>query len=149
MSDTAGETTTAQQPSAPIRWRVWPAGESAARTLLVVLGLLLVAAAIFSISGQSVMTAPAMAALLVASWRYFLPVVFELDGDGVSQRLFGWRGHVAWRAVERYEVCSAGVLLLPDKDGSAMAPLRGLYLPWAAHREEVLHHVRDHLDRTA
>src|SRR4030042_4488937 len=51
MSDTAGETTTAQQPSAPIRWRVWPAGESAARTLLVVLGLLLVAAAIFSISG--------------------------------------------------------------------------------------------------
>jgi hypothetical protein len=115
--------------------------------VLVVIGLLAAAVVIRVLSGHTVMTLLALAALVAALWRFFLPVVFELSDRGVDQWVLGRHRRIPWRAVRRYEICSAGVLLLPREDRSAMAAFRGLYLPWEAHREEVLARVRHYLDR--
>ena len=85
--------------------------------------------------------------LAAALWRFFLPVEFELGAEGVEQRVFGRRRCIRWQQIRRYEVCSAGVLLLPGDDRSALAPFRGLYLPFSTHRQQVLAHVHHYLGR--
>jgi hypothetical protein len=109
------------------------------------IGLAILTVAIGWLSGEAYLGLAALAALVVALWRFFLPVVFELSGKGVDQRLFGRQRRIPWRAIRRWEVRSAGVLLLPDEDRSAMAPFRSLYLPWATCRDEVLAHVHHYL----
>ncbi len=136
-----------QEPPAPVRWRSWPAGERLARALAVVVGLLITVVVVGWLSGEAYLGLLAVAALVVALWRFFVPVVYELSGKGVDQRVLGRHRRIPWQAIRRWEVRSAGVLLLPHEDRSAMAPFRGLYLPWGAHREEVLAQVRHYLER--
>lgn len=148
MSDPVAEETGFEQPPpAPIRWQSWPARNSALRTSLVVIGLLATALVIYGLCGQMYLAVLALAALVVALRRFFVPVVFELGEEGVHQWLFGRQRRIAWQAIGGYEVCSAGVLLWPEKDPSALAPFHGLYVPWTSHRDEVLAHVRHRLGR--
>ena len=112
----------------------------------MVVGLLMAGVGVGWLSGEVYLGLAALAALAVALWRFFLPVVFELSEKGVDQRLLGRQRRIPWEAIGRHEVRSAGVLLLPHDDRSAMAPMRGLYLPWASRRDEVLAHVRHYLE---
>jgi len=132
-------------PPAAIRWRSWPAAERLGRTGLVVLALLAATVLVRLIAGRTVLALLALAALLAALWRYFLPVQFELDEHGVERSLFGWRRHVRWSAVARYEVCPAGVLLVPSRRQTPMSAFAGLFLPFAENRETVLLRLRYYL----
>ena len=87
-----------------------------------------------------------MAVLGLSLWRFFLPVTFELNAEGVEQSLLGWQRRIPWAAIHRYEICKAGVLLFSQADRCPIDVMRGLYLPWEEHRDEVLAHVRYHLD---
>jgi hypothetical protein len=136
-----------REPPPPIRWRSWPVRDHASRGLVVGVGLLIAAVGVGWASGKAYLGLLALAALAMALWRFFLPVVFELSEEGVDQRLFGRQYRIPWPAIKRYEVHSTGVLLLPREDHSPMASFRGLYLPWTTHRGEVLAHVRYYLDR--
>ena len=102
-----------------------------------------------SVTAETHLALLAVAALSVALWRFFLPTSFELNAEGVSQWLFGRRRRIPWRDIRRYQVCSSGVLLLPRADACPLDAYRGLYLPWAKHRPEVLAHVHYYLDRSA
>ena len=136
------------EPPPPIRWRSWPVRDNAVRGLIVTVGLLIAAVVVGWLAGKAYLGLLALAALVAALWRFFLPVVFELSGEGVDQRLFGRQRRIPWHTIRSCEVRSAGVLLLPHEDRSAMAPFRGLYLPWTTHRDEVLAHVRHYLNRS-
>lgn len=100
------------------------------------------------LTGQTHLALLALAALAAALWRFFVSVVFELNADGVNRWVFGRHKLIAWRAIRRYEVCSTGVLLLPFSDRCPMDSFRGLFMPWASHRHEVLAHLRYYLDRS-
>jgi len=130
----------------PLRWRSWPLRQNASRSALATAGLLLAALVVYCLAGRVVLALLALAALAAACSRFFLPVEFELGEAGVSQRIFGRRRLIPWRAIARYEVCSAGVLLLADADRSPLAPLHGLYAAWLGNRDEVLAVVRRYLD---
>jgi hypothetical protein len=147
MPEASDQKTSTEQPPAPIRWLSWPARDNAAVTSLVVVGLLAAAVVICMFSGRLVLAFLVILVLVAALWRFFLPVEFELSEKGVRQRLFGRQRHIPWQVIRRYEVCSAGVLLLPHEDRSVMAAFRGLYLPWKTHRDEVLAHIHHYLDR--
>ncbi len=97
-------------------------------------------------TGRTDLAFLALAALALAMWRFFVPVTFELNAQGIEQSVLRWRRRIPWDAVGRYEVCSAGVLLLPHADRRPMDSLSGLYLAWGGRREEVLAHIRYHLD---
>jgi len=137
----------ALQPLAPLRWRSWPVRDAPVRSLWVMVGLLAVGLVVGGFSGRVYLAVLAVVALIAALWRFFLPVVFELSDKGVDQLVFGRRRHIPWQAVHYYEICTAGVLLLPPEDLSAMSPFRGLYLPWEKQPDEVLKQVRFYLDR--
>ena len=87
----------------------------------------------------------AFVAMCITLWRVWLSVTFELNSNGVKQTVM-WRSRrIPWTAIPQYEVCREGVLLLPDAVVNGLSPLRGLYLPWGAHRQEVLAHLEYYL----
>ena len=130
----------------PLRWRSWPLRQSASRSVLATAGLLLAALVVYGLAGRILLALLALAALVAGCLRFFLPVEFELSEAGISQRMFGRHRLIPWRAIARYEVCSAGVLLLADTDRFPLAPLHGLYVAWLGNRDEVLAVVRRYLD---
>jgi len=132
-------------PPAAVRWRSWPAAERLGRTGLVVLALLAATVLVLWVTGRVVLALLALAALLAALWRYFLPVRLELNEHGVERSLFGRARHVPWSAIARYEVCPAGVLLVPTEDRTPMSAFAGLFLPFAENREAVLLRLRYYL----
>jgi len=139
------ETEPIEGPPAPIRWRSWPLTERPGRTGLVLLALLAATLLVRLMTGRMLLALLALAALVTALWRYFLPVEFELDDHGVEQSLLGWRRQVPWSAIGRYEVCRAGVLLVPTNDHTPMSAFAGLFLPFADNRDAVLLRLRYYL----
>jgi hypothetical protein len=115
----------------------------------VLLGIGLVSAGflVYWTTGQVHLAAIAVVPLSVALWRFFLPVQYELNDDGVQQSVLGRHRGVPWDCVHRYEICRTGVLLLPFSDYCRMDVLRGLYLPWGGHRGEILSRIHYYLDR--
>lgn len=131
-----------------VRWRSWPLREQPGRTLVVAVCLLGAGVVVGWSTGRVHLAILAVAALALALWRFFVPVEFALSHQGVDQRLLGrWR-RIAWEAIRHYELCPSGVLLLPDEDHSPISVFRGLYLPFADHRPQVLAHVQFYLDRS-
>ncbi len=142
MPDTADQKVTVEtQPPASLRWRSWPVRDNALRSSAVAAGLLVAALVVYVLTGRLLLVLLALAVMVSALWRFFLPVEFELGETGIGQNVFGRRRHIPWGAIRHYEICDAGVLLLPKAEGS-LTPLQGLYLPWADHRDEVILRVR-------
>jgi len=146
MAETTEQDTEIRPTNPPVRWRSWPLRRSASRSAVATAGLLLAALVVYCLAGRVVLALLALSALAAGCSRFFLPVEFELSEAGVAQRMLGRHRLIPWRAIARYEVCSAGVLLLADADRSPLAPLHGLYVAWLGNRDEVLAVVRHYLD---
>ena len=146
MAESIEQHTETRPTHPPVHWRSWPLCQSASRSALATAGLLLAALVVYGLAGRVLLALLALAALAAGCARFFLPVEFELSEAGVSQQMFGRHRLIPWRAIARYEVCSAGVLLLADADRSPLAPLHGLYVAWLGNRDEVLTVVRRYLD---
>lgn len=87
----------------------------------------------------------ALAVLLVTSWRTWLPVRFEIGSGGVTETVLWRKRRIPWTAIAQHEVHREGVLLLPDLAVNALSPLRGLYVPWRAHKQDVLANLEYYL----
>ena len=134
-------------PPSSLSWRSWPLGQNILGGSILLISLSVAGMGVHFVTGQIHLALLAAAVLAIALWRFFLPVAFELNADGVNQWLFGRHKLIPWRAIRRYEVYSSGVLLLPFYDGCVMDAFRGLHLPWGDHRDEVLAHLHYYLDR--
>ncbi len=130
----------------PIRWQSWPLMKNPLRSGAVLAGVAAVGLLVWTAVGSWPLGLLASAALAVALWRYFLPITFALSEYGVDQWIYGRRLRIPWRAIRRYQVCSAGVLLVPHGERTIMAPFRSLYLPWEGHCDEVLAYMRHYLN---
>ncbi len=130
----------------PIRWQSWPVARSPVRSGLILLGVVMLGLLVWVTVGSWPLGLLAVAALAVTLWRFFTPVAFGLSEYGVDQWVYGRRLRIPWRAIRRYQVCSAGVLLVPHGERTIMAPFRSLYLPWEGHCDEVLVYMRHYLD---
>ena len=145
MSDHAGTQPEYAEEALPVlSWQSWPLREDRLRAALVLLGVLAAAVLVGWSCGRASLGLLAAGAIAVSMWRFFLPVCFEADHRGLSQWLFGRRRHIPWAVVSHHQICAAGVLLLSQVDDH-LAPLRGLYVPCADHREELLDLVDRHL----
>ena len=79
-------------------------------------------------------------AAFVASWRYWLPVTYEIGPYGIRQLVFKRVRRLSWRQVGRIEIRNQGIRFLPDHDPAQLANLRGLYI-YHPGQEETLKHV--------
>lgn len=130
----------------PIRWRSWPLMKSPLRSGAVLAGVAVVGLLVWTAVGSWPLSLLASAALAVSLWRFFMPITFALSEYGVDQWVYGRRLRIPWRAIRRYQVCSAGVLLVPHGERTIMAPFRSLYLPWEGRCDEVLAYMRHYLN---
>lgn len=92
-----------------------------------------------------------MAVLILAgtAWRFFIPVTFELNAEGVHQWVWGRHRRIPWSEIRRHEIFSSGVLLLPYEQGAPVDVMHGLFLPWGMRRDEILAQLRYYLDPPA
>jgi hypothetical protein len=138
-SATAARTST----PVPIAWRVWPVIDSVWELLGLSAILAIVPLVVWSLSGRTSLTVVCAVATGVVVWRHFVPTICEMNALGVTQRVFRRTRRIPWLSIDRYVVGRRGVFLT-----SAGAPLelfRGLYLPWGAHREQILASLRYYL----
>jgi len=105
---------------------------------MVALAMVAIVAMIHAVSGSLALAGVAVAALAISLWRFLLPAEIELSPDGVVFRGLGRTRRIDWRRIGRYEIQRRGVLILPETDSAPLDYLRGLYLPWRDHRDEVL-----------
>ena len=136
----------ADEPPPLVRWWSWPVRQNLLGSVAMVVGIGCSAMVVHHVTERLHLVLFAVLALAVALWRFFLPVMFELNGDGVNQWVLGRHRRISWNDVRRYEICSGGVLLLPHTDYCPMDSFRGFYLPWAKRRDEVMAQVRYYLD---
>ena len=127
------------------RWRCWPLRTHPILGAMLIWTWVAIVIGIQEWTEQAHLAAIAGLALGISLWRFFVPVVFELNVDGIHQWVLGRHRLLPWKSVECYELLEDGVLLLPFADRCLLDILRGLYLPWGAHREEVLANLRYHL----
>ena len=127
-----------RQRAGSLDWCSWPLRDDRVRAATVIFGLLLTAVLVGFLSGRAFLGILAAGAIVLSMWRFFLPVAFEADHRGLSQRLLGRRRYIPWKAVKRHQICTAGVLLLSQRDDDRMAPLRGLYVPCDQNRQQLL-----------
>ena len=118
----------------------WPLRDQPRRSIVLVLLLILVST-LAGLASESVsMGLLAGSAALVASWRYWLPVTYEIGPYGIRQLVFKRVRRLSWRQVGRIEIRNQGIRFLPDHDPAQLANLRGLYI-YHPGREETLKHV--------
>lgn len=130
-------------PPPPLRWRSWPMHEGGRNAWLLSGILLTMMVLVGWVTASAVWALVAAVLMGLAVWRYFLPVYFEINHQGIFQEVLGRRARIAWRSIGGVEICRDGLLLTPGNVCCAAA--RGLYLPWCQHRIEVLALVSYHL----
>ena len=135
-SFTTAPTAAARNSPVPIVWRSWPLGDGDRQVWLLAIVLAIVATVVGSATGSPRWMAVSVVLVAAAAWRIFVPVVFELNALGVSQHLLGRIRRVPWSAIEYACIGREGVFF--SLDGTPLADLRGLYVPWESRRNEVL-----------
>jgi hypothetical protein len=132
-------------PPPPVRWRVWYLADQPGWAIGWLLVLAVVWALVVWVTGRGYLGWLAVGVLVVGSWRLWTPVRYELSPEGIQQAIWGFRWTIAWKAIGRYEPTDSGVWLFPHSPTPSGKQARGMYLPWAEYRQQVLSHLQYHL----
>ena len=128
----------------PVAWRSWPIVDSLADFFLLTIGIGATVGVAYRFAGPLTAIAAAVV-LLIVTWRYFVPTMYELSALGVSENCVGRRRRIPWISIDRYVLGRRGAYL--SSAGAPLELLRGLYLPWGSHREQVVTTLRYYLPR--
>lgn len=131
-------TTTRLRVPEPVRIVNWPLREAGLRVWLTGLGIVTGSTAAGLIASNPAMGAVCCATLMLASWRLWIPVTFELGTKGVTQSALIFRWRIPWRCFARYETRSHGVWLLNDTEPTPFSTLRGIYVDWLDREPQVM-----------
>lgn len=137
------------EPPPLVRWRSWPLRDNPLVGVLILAGVLVAGMYVFRASTQLHLAVGAAAVLAVAGWRFFVPVTFELNSEGVHQWVFGRHRRIPWTEIRKHRIFPSGTLLLPYEREAPIDVLHGLFLPWGRRREEILAQLRYYLDPPA
>jgi len=126
-------------------WQSWPLRQRPLRAVLALGVLLAVGIGVQWLTGRWHLAAASVAVLIVTSWRFFLPVTFQLSQSGIDYWVLGRRRHIPWESIRSCRIQADGVLLLPHQDDSLIARLNGVYVPWNGHKQQVLALLEQHV----
>ena len=118
----------------------WPLRAHRNRSICLVLAITLTALVTGMMSDSVSMGLLAGITLVIASWRYWLPVNYEIGPYGIRQTVWKYVRRVSWQQVGRIEFRQHGIRFFPDRDPAQLANLRGLYI-YHSGKEETLKKV--------
>lgn len=80
----------------------------------------------------------------VTVWRLFVPVHFQIDKEGITQRVWRRSGLTAWSAIRSLELSDEGLSIQSKSALGEFSGLRRMMVPWGSHRDEVLACIEFH-----
>lgn len=142
MSDTIRTPETADDPVAQLQWRCWPLVDGSSYSWIVVPAIVVVFAVTLLVTESWLAACAAPVLLIVAAWRFFIPVSYTVDAGGVSWRVMGRRRSIAWSSVRHCAVRHQGVVLYMRHRVAPLDTLRSVYVPWCGHRDALLESLK-------
>jgi hypothetical protein len=130
-----------------VRITNWPLRDDGWSAWAMVAAIPIVGLLVGGISSSVAVGLFTSAAFAVSLWRLFVPVTFDFGSRGIVQTLRKGRRRIPWNHVARYGVLSHGVLLSPDPEQTALAPLRSTYVRWNDQRAELIAVLDFYLNR--
>jgi len=118
-------------------WVSWPLRDAFPASLLVPAGIAGLALLAAWTADNHLPGAAVAAVLVVALWRYFLPVGYHVDSTGITETIFRRRRHIPWHAVRRCELKRRGLVLFRERNVAPVHALRAYYVPFGRHRQIV------------
>jgi len=126
----------------PLRWRSWPLRDRAQFSLVVVAGLAAVGLVVRWAGAQSHLALGAVGLLAITMWRYFVPIVYELNDSGLERRILGWKLYTPWRTIRRWEAGPDGLLIFRKAEVGLLDWCRAIYVPFGEHADQILARFR-------
>lgn len=124
------------QPLAPDDVAVWnwPLRDEGWRSRVIVIAAMAVIFLVWIVWRDAAFTLFAAAMFIVALWRLWLPVRWELGMTGITMVVLGFRRRIRWLAVARFELREDGVWLFADREA---LPQRGTFIGYGGQKERV------------
>ena len=136
----------AGHPPPAVRWKAWPLRDRWWASPAILAAWILVTGLVYLASQRIHLALIAASVLTLAGWRLILPVQVDLDQDGVHQSVGKRYRCIPWNEIRRYETDRRGISFYPFKEPCPTDAMRSLYIPWGAHKDEIMSHVRFFLD---
>ena len=77
-------------------------------------------------------------AMVISMWRFWFPVRFRFNFNGITQTVLGRQRLIPWRFVRRCETLPHGIFFYYTNDRSAFSHLSSLYVDWRDRRDDLL-----------
>ena len=135
--------------SPTLELRQWPLRDEPIPSVVVLCVVVAISVGLGYIAGSTWWGLAAVIALLLSLWRMWVPVEIRFSELGVVQTALRRSWRIPWESIAAYEVRHAGVLLLPDDDSSLIGRLKGLYIGWGDHQQELLSLIEHYLGERA
>lgn len=132
-----GSSSVVRQPPNDLRLTNWPLVDDVLRAWATILGVFAISIFAGWWSDSILMGLVCFVVLQIPIWRLWIPVRFEFGSKGIGQTVLGRSSRVPWRMIARYEIMKYGVLLLPEDAAPPFSRLRGVYVRWRDHREQL------------
>lgn len=116
---------------------VWPARDATLSFGLVLTGVGTVALLAGWLSHRAAMGGVVLVLLLLALWRLWLPVTYQLDRRGIVERVLGRSRYVSWLAITAVQLQDRGMILKADRANVPLAAIDALYIPWGGKQAEM------------
>jgi len=120
-----------------MRWRVWPLVDGRPWSLAVAVAPI-VAGILVAVTFGATLGLIALAVLVLTMWQFYLPATYEANWRGIMIEGFGRPRIVPWQTIGAIEVRSQGIVLHGSADVVPLDAFRSLFIPWGAHRKELL-----------
>lgn len=146
MSSAPPRETASASPASEIRIVNWPLRDAWRSRLPLAAGLVAFAALCGWMSRTSWGAIAGLVVLLLASWRQWVPVTFEIGPGGLTYVTLGRGRKIAWRQIASCELRGDGVLFLLDAEPAPAAILRGMFVRCPGQRDQVIALARRYME---
>lgn len=111
----------------------WPVRDDPAYALGVFSLVATSAAAVAWAAASRLTGLVVLSALLLTTWRLWLPVTCDLTPAGLALRCLRWQRQLRWRQIAGVAVVPGGVMLQCRRAGLPATGVIRLFVPWRHH----------------
>ena len=126
-------------------WKSHPLRDDCPRSIAALLALPAVTFLVLLGGFGTFLAALSLVVVAASLGRYFFPIVYRLDEEGVRLEFLGLPRIRKWSSFRNYYPHDIGVHLATGTKPKAIDAFQGLYLRYNGNREEVLDHVKRHI----
>lgn len=130
----------------PMEWSSHLISQNPAKGAILMVITVLVCALMWVMFEHWLYAVIAAVVLFLSTMKYYFPVRYRLDGDGVRRWYLGFEKFRPWSDFRNIYVHDDGVFLAPFEKPSRLDAFRGLYVTYGRNKDEVVAYARRKLN---